>query len=334
MESLHLSFSRAVEAGIFKGYKIDPSTTLSFFYADDAVFIGEWSHSNLKGVMNILRCFSLLSGMLINIQKSHLLGVGIPDNCVAEAAKSTGCDRKIAWTNGSKVLALRNSEVGSFSFFASQTGLFFSVGYGATFSDNSLWSRIISALHGLNGHVLSAAFNSTWSSIITEVNSLKVKGVDLISHCKIRVGKGTVHPPAPLLIPHECISHCQIGGYDVFPGTGVFINAWAIARERDTWGLNPTEFYPERFETFEVDYVAKHFEMVPFGGGRRTCPGYNSALGTIELTLANLLYWFDWEVPDGVKNENLNMEENGSLVVRKKTPLCLVSVKKNWQDLE
>ncbi|GJW42234.1 hypothetical protein Tco_0071033 [Tanacetum coccineum] len=182
--------SLAVEAGIFKGYKIDPSTTLSFFYADDAVFIGEWSHSNLKGVMNILRCFSLLSGMLINIQKSHLLGVGIPDNCVAEAAKSTG-DRKIAWTNGSKVLALRNSEVGSFSFFASQTGLFFSVGYGATFSDNSLWSRIISALHGLNGHVLSAAFNSTWSSIITEVNSLKVKGVDLISHCKIRVGKGT-----------------------------------------------------------------------------------------------------------------------------------------------
>ncbi|GJR87788.1 RNA-directed DNA polymerase, eukaryota [Tanacetum coccineum] len=92
MESLHLSFSRAVEAGIFKGYKIDPSTTLShLFYVDDAVFIGEWSHSNLKGIMNILRCFSLLSGMSINIQKSHLLGVGIPDNCVAEAAKSIGC---------------------------------------------------------------------------------------------------------------------------------------------------------------------------------------------------------------------------------------------------
>ncbi|GKA65152.1 hypothetical protein Tco_0764859 [Tanacetum coccineum] len=81
------------EAEIFKGYKIDPSTTLShLFYADDAVFIGEWSHSNLKGIMNILRCFSLLSGMSINIQKSHLLGVGIPDNCVAEAAN---CDETI-----------------------------------------------------------------------------------------------------------------------------------------------------------------------------------------------------------------------------------------------
>ncbi|GKA57439.1 RNA-directed DNA polymerase, eukaryota, partial [Tanacetum coccineum] len=57
--------------------------------------------------------------------------------------------------------------------------------------DNSLWSRVISALHGLNGQYLFAAFNSSWSSIIKEVNSLKDKGVDLISHCKIRVGKGT-----------------------------------------------------------------------------------------------------------------------------------------------
>ncbi|GJR20565.1 RNA-directed DNA polymerase, eukaryota [Tanacetum coccineum] len=63
MEALHLSFSRALEAGIFSGYKIDSSTTLShLFYADDAVFIGEWSHSNLRGIMNILRCFSFLSG--------------------------------------------------------------------------------------------------------------------------------------------------------------------------------------------------------------------------------------------------------------------------------
>nr|GEU39579.1 RNA-directed DNA polymerase, eukaryota [Tanacetum cinerariifolium] len=92
MESLHLSFSRAVEAGIFTGFKVDHSITLShLFYVEDAVFIGEWSHSNLKGIMNILRCFSLLSGMSIKIQKSHLLGVGIPDNYVAEAAKSIGC---------------------------------------------------------------------------------------------------------------------------------------------------------------------------------------------------------------------------------------------------
>nr|GEX26678.1 RNA-directed DNA polymerase, eukaryota [Tanacetum cinerariifolium] len=94
MESLHLSFSWAVEAGIFTSFRVDHSITLShLFYADDAVFIGEWSHSNLKGIMNILRCFSLLSGMSINIQKSHLLGVSIPDNYVVEAAKSIGCSK-------------------------------------------------------------------------------------------------------------------------------------------------------------------------------------------------------------------------------------------------
>nr|GEY03895.1 RNA-directed DNA polymerase, eukaryota [Tanacetum cinerariifolium] len=92
MESLHLSFSRDVEAGIFTGIKIDSSLTLShLFYADDAVFIGEWSNGNLIGIMNILRCFSLLSGMSINIHKSHLLGIGVSDVSVSEAVNPIGC---------------------------------------------------------------------------------------------------------------------------------------------------------------------------------------------------------------------------------------------------
>ncbi|GJW94094.1 RNA-directed DNA polymerase, eukaryota [Tanacetum coccineum] len=172
--------------------------------------------------MNILRCFSLLSGMSINIQKSHLLGVGIPDNCVAEAAKSIGClimkapfkylgilvgdnmsskkawdetinkmkkrlsrnffngiqegDRKIAWVKWSKVLASKKfGGLGVSSFFALNRALLFKWVWRYLSHDNSLWFRIISALHGLNGHVLSAAFNSTWSSMKTEVNPLKVK---------------------------------------------------------------------------------------------------------------------------------------------------------------
>ncbi|GKF26039.1 hypothetical protein Tco_0081933, partial [Tanacetum coccineum] len=101
-------------------------------------------------------------------------------------------DRKIAWVKWSKVLASKKfGGLGVSSFFALNRALLFKWVWRYLSHDNSLWSRIISALHGLNGHVLSAAFNSTWSSIITEVNSLKVKGVDLISHCKIRVGNGT-----------------------------------------------------------------------------------------------------------------------------------------------
>ncbi|GJR26099.1 RNA-directed DNA polymerase, eukaryota [Tanacetum coccineum] len=225
MESLHLSFSRAVEAGIFTSFRIDPSITLShLFYADDAVFIGEWSHANLKGIINILWCFSLLSGMSINIQKSHLLGVGIPDNIVAEAGKSIGCSimkapfkylgisvgdnmssikawdetitkmkkRKIAWVKWSKVLASKKyGGLGVSSFYALNRALLFKWVWRYLSHDNSLWFRVIAAIHDSNGQVLSASYHSTWSSIIKEVNSLKDKGVDLISHCKIRVGKGT-----------------------------------------------------------------------------------------------------------------------------------------------
>nr|GEV15985.1 hypothetical protein [Tanacetum cinerariifolium] len=109
------------------------------------------------------------------------LGVGIPDNCVTEAAKSIGCSIMKA---PFKYLGL-----GVSSFYALNRALLFKWVWRYLSHDNSLWSRVISAIHGLNGQVLSAAFNSTWSSIINEVNSLKDKGVDLISHCKIRVGK-------------------------------------------------------------------------------------------------------------------------------------------------
>ncbi|GJZ29353.1 RNA-directed DNA polymerase, eukaryota [Tanacetum coccineum] len=92
MESLHLSFSRVVEAGLFKGIQIGSSLKIShLFYADDAVFIGEWSDINLTCIMQILSCFSLSSGLKINIMKSHLLGVGVPREDVTIAARSLGC---------------------------------------------------------------------------------------------------------------------------------------------------------------------------------------------------------------------------------------------------
>ncbi|GJY53975.1 RNA-directed DNA polymerase, eukaryota [Tanacetum coccineum] len=92
MESLHLSLSRAIEAGIFKGIKIGSSLNIShLFYADDAVFIGEWSIANLSGITHILHCFSLLFGLSINLKKSHLLGVGIRSEDVNAAALYFGC---------------------------------------------------------------------------------------------------------------------------------------------------------------------------------------------------------------------------------------------------
>ncbi|MFS8012026.1 putative cytochrome P450 [Helianthus anomalus] len=158
----------------------------------------------------------------------------------------------------------------------------------------------------------------------------KVDEVDITKMTYLKmVVKETLrlHPPAPLLMPHESLSHCQIDGYDVLPRTIALINAWGMGRDPRIWGENAAEFYPERFENFEVD-----FEIVPFGGGRRSCPAMNITRVTVELVLANLLYSFNWEVADGMKNEDLNMQEVGSLVVRKKLPLCLVPTKYSPED--
>nr|GEW86079.1 RNA-directed DNA polymerase, eukaryota, reverse transcriptase zinc-binding domain protein [Tanacetum cinerariifolium] len=101
-------------------------------------------------------------------------------------------DRKITWVKWSKVLASKKyGGLGVSSFYALNQALLFKWVWCYLSHDNSLWSRVISAIHGLNGQVLSTAFNSTWSFSINEVNSLKDKGVDLISHCKIKVGKDT-----------------------------------------------------------------------------------------------------------------------------------------------
>ncbi|GJS33367.1 RNA-directed DNA polymerase, eukaryota [Tanacetum coccineum] len=92
MESLHMSFTRAVDEGVFKGVHLQGSTSIShLFYADDAMFIGEWSDANLKGIVNILQCFFLASGLKINIHKSQVLGVGVPSSIVMQAASSIGC---------------------------------------------------------------------------------------------------------------------------------------------------------------------------------------------------------------------------------------------------
>ncbi|KAK9117340.1 hypothetical protein Sjap_016287 [Stephania japonica] len=135
-----------------------------------------------------------------------------------------------------------------------------------------------------------------------------------------------MHPPGVLLIPRECMTHCKIDGYDICPKTRVMVNVWAIGRSPDHWH-NPNEFIPERFKDSSVDYKGQHFEYLPFGGGRRICPGMTMGVLNVELALANLLYCFDWKLPSGMKVEDIDMDEEGGLTVHKKTPLRLVPVK-------
>ncbi|GKB47787.1 RNA-directed DNA polymerase, eukaryota, reverse transcriptase zinc-binding domain protein, partial [Tanacetum coccineum] len=92
MESLHISFKKNLDAGLFRGIQIDGSMSLShLFYADDAVFIGKWEKSNISTLVNVLNCFSMASGLKINLHKSKLMGIGIAHNDVIRFASLIGC---------------------------------------------------------------------------------------------------------------------------------------------------------------------------------------------------------------------------------------------------
>lgn len=132
-----------------------------------------------------------------------------------------------------------------------------------------------------------------------------------------------LHPPAPLLLPRENNESCKVMGYDFPVKTTVIVNAWAIGRDPKYWD-EPEVFWPERFEGNQINMEGAHFEMIPFGAGRRICPGMHFASLTLEMTLAYLLYYFDWEY--SAKNgEELDMTEAFGISVRRKSPLRLLA---------
>ncbi|KAE8736341.1 cytochrome P450 71B35-like [Hibiscus syriacus] len=105
------------------------------------------------------------------------------------------------------------------------------------------------------------------------------------------------------------------------------VNAWAIGRDPKYW-KNPEEFSPDRFIEDTMDSKVQRFELLSFGGGRRGCPGMYMGTVASEHLLANLLYCFDWALPAGTKEADVNMEEQTGqcLTLSKKTPLLLVPI--------
>ncbi|OAY50850.1 cytochrome P450 CYP82D47 [Manihot esculenta] len=132
-----------------------------------------------------------------------------------------------------------------------------------------------------------------------------------------------LYPAGPLSLPHESMEGCVVAGYNIPAGTRLLVNLSKIHRDPSVWS-NPTEFQPERFLTTHKDYDVRgqHFEFMPFGSGRRMCPGVSFALQVLQLTLATLLQGFDFANPS---TEPLDMSESVGLTNLKSTPLeCLL----------
>jgi hypothetical protein len=171
-----------------------------------------------------------------------------------------------------------------------------------------------------------------------------------------------LHPVAPFLALHLATADCDIDGYMIPAGTRVIVNAWAIGRNLTSWE-NAEEFRPERFvekgNDVHVNFKGNDFQFLPFGAGRRMCPGMNLGIANVKLMLANLMYslrliilfanidvsrhilvvdifvlaksntgrreyHFDWEPLLGVEREGIDMTEVFGLTVRLKEKLLLI----------
>ncbi|KAG5537010.1 hypothetical protein RHGRI_024448 [Rhododendron griersonianum] len=133
-----------------------------------------------------------------------------------------------------------------------------------------------------------------------------------------------LHPSVPLLVPHEAREDIRVMGYDITAGTMVITNAWAIGRDPSTWD-EPDEFRPERFLNCPIDFRGHDFQLIPFGAGRRGCPGISFATVIGELVFANLLHKFNWSMPGGAKAEDLDMTECTGAIAHREFPLLAIA---------
>ncbi|PRQ31553.1 putative cytochrome P450 [Rosa chinensis] len=133
-----------------------------------------------------------------------------------------------------------------------------------------------------------------------------------------------LHPPLPLLVPRMSNQNAKINGYNIKANTQVMVNAWAIGRDPKSY-TNAEQYEPERFLNSAIDFKGNDFELIPFGSGRRGCPGMHFAVVGVEIVLANIVHKFDWILPDGARAEDLDMSESTGITAHRKYPLKAVA---------
>ncbi|XP_076902076.1 6,7,8-trihydroxycoumarin synthase-like [Bidens hawaiensis] len=133
-----------------------------------------------------------------------------------------------------------------------------------------------------------------------------------------------LYPPTPILIPRETMKNAILHGYKIKQKTVVYVNIYAIGRDPEFWE-NPEVFFPERFLGSGIDFKGNDLGLIPFGAGRRMCPGMSMGVAIVELLLANLLYLFDWCMPDDMRKEDTDLDVMPGITMHKRNELCLLA---------
>ncbi|CAL5209318.1 unnamed protein product [Lathyrus oleraceus] len=176
-----------------------------------------------------------------------------------------------------------------------------------------------------NPKIMKKARNEV-TQIIGKSNQVKESDIPSLPYIQSIVKETLrLHPPVPLLLPYIASNDVEINGYTIHKGNQVLINVWSIGRNPEFWD-DPLVFKPERFVDSNVDFKGRDFEYLPFGAGRRICPGIPLANRMIVLMLAVLLHSFEWELPEGVGPDTLDMREQYGITLKKLVPLSAVPI--------
>ncbi|XP_020552678.1 cytochrome P450 CYP736A12-like [Sesamum indicum] len=153
--------------------------------------------------------------------------------------------------------------------------------------------------------------------IVEESHLDRLEYLDMVVKETLRL-----HPAVPLLI-HESLEDCVVDQFHVPKGSRLIVNVWSIGKDPNAW-REPQKFLPERFIGSNIDLRGQDFQLIPFGSGRRGCPGLQLGLTVVRLVLAQLVHCFDWELPDGMVASELDMAEHFGLVTCRENHLLAV----------
>nr|AJD87465.1 cytochrome P450 CYP76AD9 [Opuntia ficus-indica] len=160
-------------------------------------------------------------------------------------------------------------------------------------------------------------------SVIHESDIVKLPYLQAIVKETLRL-----HPPTVFLLPRKADLDVELYGYVVPKNAQILVNLWAIGRDPKVWS-NPEVFSPERFLDSTIDVKGRDFELLPFGAGRRICPGLTLASRMLNLMLATLVHNFNWKLEDGMIPKDLDMTEKFGITLQKVNPLQVIPIQKN-----
>ncbi|XP_049364740.1 cytochrome P450 71AU50-like [Solanum verrucosum] len=162
--------------------------------------------------------------------------------------------------------------------------------------------------------------------VVGQKGIVEEKDLENLHYLNMVIKEGfRLHPVAPLLLPHESIEDCTLDGFHIPKGSQVLVNVWAIGRDPDVWH-EPEKFIPERFVESTIDVRGQSFQLLPFGSGRRSCPGLQLGLTIVRLVVAQLVHSFDWEFPNGMMSNDINMTEKFGLVTARALSLMAIPI--------